>query len=174
MSNNKLRAGIVTSIRVNPEDCQSVLDLLEHAGMKIDGMSFAGMVSLALSSSLQTFRDQKVIPEPDPFEYLNRLQPFLGGNNKRKQAITTSLAEAGAKVKVKGVSQPRNEAPEPEGWTAVDGTVTKPAVPREATRRFTELIQKKEMCESGVPGVLWQESDEEEYQGLYKLHYPEG
>ena len=64
-----MRAGNVVSIRVNPTDTLSVIDLMKELNMPMHTLSFPAMVSLALASSLQALREQGVIPERTGFEY---------------------------------------------------------------------------------------------------------
>ena len=73
-----MKAGMVVRLRVNPKDCQSVLDLLDRVSIPHDNLSFSQCVSLALASLLETARTYKTLPEPDPFQYMNRMGKFYG------------------------------------------------------------------------------------------------
>lgn len=173
----RLAAGHVAQVRINPKDCMSVIDVVKTAGVWTEGMSFAQMVSLALSSAMETFRQSKFIPERDGFEYLEMMERYMGESKstKKKQQITQVINAAGATIHARGLARPTEEAIEdvtPEPSVSVDGGQT--GYSREDTQRFTELLQKKEMAEDKIPGVLWSESDEQEYHRLYKLIYPEG
>lgn len=103
----KLRAGQVVRIRVNPTDCLSVLDALEKAGINVrqQGMSFSQCVSLALSSLLMGARQQGWLPEPDGFQYANRMSQFRGfSGHAEKLAITDAITAAGATFQMPGLS----------------------------------------------------------------------
>ena len=56
---------MVVTVRVNTLDCLSMLDVLEVAGVKVEGMSFSAIVSLALSSLVSAARRGNIIPTPD-------------------------------------------------------------------------------------------------------------
>ena len=47
-----MKVGRVVSIRVNPTDCLSVIDVVQKIGLNIRGISFSQVVSIALSNSL--------------------------------------------------------------------------------------------------------------------------
>jgi hypothetical protein len=130
-----MKAGMVVQIRVNPGDCQSVLDLLGLLNVNpYDGRSFAQCVSIALSSMLGSYRGTKVLPEVDTFQFLNRLGPFLESrNNKTKHAMAEALYRNGGRsvttVELPKVEQPGQFVPETlRGWTE-QGPVTTANVP---------------------------------------------
>jgi len=84
-----MKAGFVARIRVNPRDCLSILDVVQRAGVNVDGMSFSSITSLAVSSMLQAFRKHGVIPDGDGFDFERRMAPFAHGRstyNKREIA----------------------------------------------------------------------------------------
>lgn len=82
-----MKVGMVSSIRVNPHDCQCILDILRKAGLDpYDGKSWAQCVSLSLSSLIGLALKMKVIEEPDSFQYLNSMAPFLNSKNSRKKS----------------------------------------------------------------------------------------
>lgn len=109
-----MRAGIVVSIRVNPKDCQSVLDVMERVGIKTSGQSFSQLVSLTLSSILESHRQAGIIPEPDAFQYLNRVGQFIGQGRSSKKLRTAKLIhELGSDYKAP-VLTPQNAAASPQ------------------------------------------------------------
>lgn len=185
-----MRPGIVASIRVNPKDCMAVVDVMEAVGIPTDGMSFPAMVSLTLSSLLQTARDNNQIPTRDGFEYSEIMSPFMGQRrNRKKLEITKTLHELGSSIHVPKLSAPQRGAFQVEPGTAerlpsvtTAASARKPfeapvesEVPADvlrARRRLTELLQKKDLADDGA--VTWQSSDESEFQEMYKLVYPEG
>jgi hypothetical protein len=160
------RAGHVVTIRVNPEDCQGVLDVMRVLNVDpYDGRSFAVCVSLALSSMLVSLRKSGVTPEIDHFQYLNRMGPFLKArNDKRKKSINDGLYSTA----MHGVSAPAipsrhpgqfipDHIQETQGWTEA-GPVTTAAVPMlmdEGTRmmledRLQEIRYKMQSCPEGL------------------------
>lgn len=81
-----MKPGMVTQIRINPGDCQAILDVLERCAINpYDGRSFAQCTSMALSALIGMARKAGAIPEIDEFQYLNRMQHFLGGQNSKKR-----------------------------------------------------------------------------------------
>ena len=182
-----MRPGKVASIRVNPKDCMGVVDVVEAAGLRVEGMSFPAMVSLALGSLLQTMRDQGIIPDRAGFEYNEIMAPFHGSRrSKRKLEITDTIHKAGSGIKLQGLSKPAGDfsaltEPREVGPTVQPEPARKevdaepvPAEVRRARTRLTELLQKKDLAEEQGSGVVWSAGDEEEFQQVYKMVYPEG
>lgn len=157
-----------------------MIDVIEAAGLKVEGMSFPAMVSLALGSLLQTMRDQQVIPDRSGFEYNEMMAPYHGQrSNKRKLEISDTIHRAGSAIKAKGLSKPAPELTFPSEPARPHQVVPELVPERPATgddlrarRRLTELLQKKDLAEQG--SVVWQAEDEEEYQQLYRMVYPDG
>lgn len=177
-----MRPGKVVTIRLNPRDCMGVLDVIDKAGLSIEGASFPALVSLALGSLLQTVRDEGVIPDRAGFEYSEMMAPYHGQrSNRRKLEITDTIHKAGSSIRSRGLSKPAgvlDELKEPAQATAGR---TEPVVVNEmsadlrrAGRRLTELLQKKDLAEEPGSGVVWQQSDQEEYDQLYQQVYPNG
>ena len=151
-----MKAGLVARIRVNPKDCQSVLDVLDRVGIQRHNLSFSACVSLALSSLLETARMQKLIPEPDPFQYLNRLGEYAGqGHIKHKVRGQAALAIGSLGEKF----TPPNLASGSEPARQDGGAMNSPAAPlapldngaelEYAKNRLAELVSKKDMTENG-------------------------
>lgn len=121
LGGQKIKAGHVASIRVNPGDCQGVLDVMKAIGVDAyDGRSFAQCVSLALSSLLGMARLAGSIPEePDPFKFAERMAPFeLGKNTKLKQRYSGDLYKSTAV----GVTIPALAMPVQHSPTAITST----------------------------------------------------
>lgn len=181
-----MKGGIVATIRVNPRDCQSVLDVLEKAGIPTKGMSFAAMTALAFQSLMEAARQSQAIPEPDEFQFLPRLQPYLRAKHGRKLEITKTVMGLGANLRPAPIAA---SGPEPVGEKAAGSGVSVENLPaaarapsaspddaealRFASRRLTELLAKKDAIEDGAD-MIWQRSDEEEFQRCYSIVYPEG
>lgn len=153
-----MRAGKVVRIRVNPTDCLSVLDLCEKVGIPTSGMSFSQCISVALSSLLETARVQKVLPQPDTFQFLNRMHPFMDTSHHRKKLeVARTISEMGATFRAP-VMQASVEMPQVELTSAQAS----------AAERLTILLQKKDS------DAEWTAHDEEEFKQCYHLVYPEG
>lgn len=88
-----MKVGMVSSIRVNPHDCQCILAIMKASGLDpYDGKSWAQCVSMSLSALIGLAIKMKVIEEPDSFQYLNNMAPFLNsGNSRKKSAYADNL-----------------------------------------------------------------------------------
>lgn len=176
-----MKPGNVVSIRVNPTDSMAVVDLLEASGMRVAGMSFPAMVSLALSSCLEGLRQQGVIPERDGFEYSAMMEGIVGvGNHARKVEVTKVMNTLGSDFKPKApptkmprfLREPasqngtRDEEPAPP---PADEVITLEV--RQARTRLAELNAKKELFDDGHPGIAWSASDQREFDELVKVVY---
>lgn len=178
-----MRAGMVSTIRINPRDCQSVLDIMEMVGYKTEGQSFPHLVSLTLSSLLQTQRDAGNIPEPDEFDYLNRMGYFIGQQrSSKKMHVAKVIHNAGGKARMPGLPQQPVDSDEdrpfptqarhtPSTIEVLTTEVT--AEQREAGQRLQDLMTKKEIAEDN-PNVIWSAHDQREYDILYAVIYPFG
>lgn len=161
-----MKPGLVVSIRISPRDCQSIVALMDASGVSRQGQTFSGMASLALSSLLQTARTNGTIEEPDPFNYWNEVGEYHKGRarNKDKERIvqaasskitpTMSTSIASGVVADAGLSQ--------------IGTVLTSDV-RQAGIRLKELLVKQENAPND-----WSAADQQEFDQLYKIVYPEG
>lgn len=170
-----MRAGQVVRIRVNPKDCQSVLDLMEKLGLQTFGMSYAQCVSMALASLLETARVQKILPEPNSFEFLNRMQPFMGHSHHRKkleaaqvigglgEKFHAPVAASDPWMVGKAISNVPVSAPTPPPVVASEPT----AEQLKDRARLTELLQAQDMRTLTI-------EEELEYQSLYRKIYPDG
>jgi hypothetical protein len=161
----KLRAGEVVRIRVNPTDCLSVLDLLDVVGINYRAMSFSQCVSLALSSLLETVRHNGNLPHPDGFEYLQRMQPFRGHySQKKKLEITNAIHDIGSNFRAPAIPEYSTETyEEPQ-------EIVTPEL-RRARTRLGELCAKRELAE-GNRDVMWTGEDQREYERNFAVVYP--
>lgn len=87
-----MKAGRVVTIRLNPRDCMAVVDLVQQLGAPIERMSFGSVVSLALTSALQTLRSAKMLPERDGFEYSEIMAGFQTHFGFRKEGVARQLS----------------------------------------------------------------------------------
>lgn len=164
----KLKAGEVVRMRVNPRDCISALDVLDAANINYRAMSFAQCISLAFSSLLETARQNGLIEEPDGFEFLNRMAQFktsVSASHRKKMEITAAMQEIGSRIHVPAIDKEIRPPP-----TTVDTRTTEQ---RLAGRMLHELCEKLDLSQKN-PDVKWQQSDQEEYDRLFKIVYPEG
>jgi len=174
-----MKYGMVSQIRINPRDCQSVLDMMGVLGIDpYDGRSFAQCVSLALSSMLGAYRQGGLIPEPDDFQYLNRLGPFLhSGNNKKKKASSDQLYRMGGgampapvmpgAVEVKHPSQFVPGTMQQMGWTE-SGPVATAAIPPKLDDDEREVLIERFQALNETWANHTKE-EREEYEYLDKL-----
>lgn len=180
-----MKAGVVTSIRINPRDAQSVLDVLDAAGLPRGSLSFAQCTSLALGSLLETARQTNLIPEPDEFQYLNRLSPYLGPTKqKRKVKMANVLHDMGGKMRAPALSEAPLAAGSVRGLDHASEASAKPTRPQVAAEpvdskafklaqgRLTHLIVLKEQLED--EGKDLSPTDQAEYDRCYSIVYPNG
>jgi hypothetical protein len=193
-----MNVGSVVTIRVNPKDTMSVIDLIQKSGIKAEGMSFPSMVSLALSIGMNTFREHGLVPVRDGFEYNEMTQGILGIGQKssaRKRAINQVVQSVGPSM---GISVPLPEAPaaptgyvKQAGWTPpkqpslmdrlkraeLTGMALEPedqAVMDVAKEQLSTLAKKKDRIEEEHSGEQWTEKDAADWAKYYPIVYPFG
>ena len=71
-----MRPGRVVKIRLDPQLCMACVDVVNKVGANRDGISFAQVVVLALSSAVAAFKANGLIQERDGFEYTSMMLPF--------------------------------------------------------------------------------------------------
>jgi hypothetical protein len=107
---DRMRAGSVVNIRVNPRDSMSVVDLIRQGNVpNMEGMSFAQMVSITLSSCLEELRKKGVVPTREGYEYSEMVGPYLRHRNGRKLAITEQIHNMGSEFKVEMTLPPTTQ-----------------------------------------------------------------
>lgn len=105
---NPKSVGMVTTIRVRPDDQMSCIDIVEKAGALREGMSITAVVSRALSICCETLREAGTIPRRDGFEYGDMIAPFLTENKHVKRArILVGHELALADVQAERADRPR-------------------------------------------------------------------
>ncbi len=169
-----MRSGFVVNLRVNPRDCQGILDVMAAANINTQDMSFSMQVSLALSSLLESARITNLIPEPDEFQYLNRMQPYIGrmrnGMKKKTADVVNSLGPlrrvaalpGDAGIVPEGNASPL-PTPEPAEVSLAD---------RGKRTRLAELNSKRDLSLSS-DSITWQKQDQIEFEALYLEVYGE-
>lgn len=172
-----LKAGRVARIRVNPTDCQSVLDIMTATKIDTRAMSFDQQVSLTLSSLLLSARSTGMIPEPDPFQFLPRMAPYTGHkSNSMKARLSAQINDLGPRLRAPVLREPERPAPSPAPAAApvsTEASAEDAEMLRAASSRLTELLAKKDRAEDSGD-VVWSSSDEAELQQCMKIVYPEG
>lgn len=141
-----MRAGSVVNIRVNPRDSMSVVDLVKQSGLAMEGMSFAQMVSLALSGCLEELRKRGVVPERSGFEYSEICRPYLQQRSGRKLAITEQIQSIGSEFKVElklPTPEPKPTSEEEDAmWARAGYLQSREFLSAEEQLELNELIRK--------------------------------
>lgn len=103
--------GIVITLRVNPKDCMSVADLVQKLNAYTSGMSFSSAVSIALSSAMESFRVNSILPERSGFDYEQVMAPFkIKKRDARKLAIASTIRMTGELYGVRPLIPQTDEA----------------------------------------------------------------
>lgn len=92
-----MKPGRTANIRISPKDCMSCIDVVQKTGVNLQGASFTIIVSAALSSLLESMRQNGIIPTRDGFEYAQMMgsYPKQGkANHARALAITKTFQVA--------------------------------------------------------------------------------
>lgn len=109
-----MKPGHVVQLRINPRDCQSCLDLMQLLGMDTRTLTFPQIVSLTISSLLETMRANEKLPEPDPFSYGERMAQWAGkgrGNQRFVKAATSMLGKVSGEISRPVMAHEVPEAP---------------------------------------------------------------
>ena len=165
-----MKPGLVVSIRISPKDCQSIVALMDASGVSRQGQTFPAMVSLALSSLLQTARTAGTIAEPDPFNYWNEVGEYHKGRGREmdKEKIVQAASSKITPPMSAIVGKSGDTAAVDDTGLSQIGTVLTSDV-RQAGIRLKELLVKQEHTPDN-----WGDADQREFDQLYKIVYPEG
>ena len=102
MTTKRLKPGQVTTIRVSPQDCMAVVDIL-IVGVPLGNLSFAQATKLAFSSMAESMRQNQIIPRRLGYEYLEMMDVFkedLNGRRAAKLGQTSLNDAAGRRLQV--------------------------------------------------------------------------
>ena len=149
-----MRPGKVIYIRLNPQDCMSIVDIVDKLRIPTANMSFALAAKLAISSMLESFRANGVIPIRDGFEYTQLLSRFTDtkANRAAKLARTTLVEGLGESYQAPALVPEANDRKrrrlrfqelrfrqvnDPANWSDADQAEFKPLV----EEFFDELFQ---------------------------------
>jgi len=81
-------------MRVRPGELMACVDVLEAAGVQVNGLSLSGMVRCALNVLIQSALDAGSIPKRDGFDYNERIAPFKRASLATKVQVGHTLALA--------------------------------------------------------------------------------
>ena len=158
-----MRTGEVVQIRVMPADVMTCIDLCQQAGIVVDGMSLAQVVSQALKGACFAAREAGKVPKRDGFEYNEMLAPFKGYPAHKGVRKTLGFQRRMSVGQQFYTDDQRREAldMDPLAASAMTGLrAPAPAISSEEirlTRRKAELIMKK-----GADPVNWSEQEQSE------------
>ena len=163
-----MRPGIVVQLRINPSTAMSVLDVLEAAGVSSEDKSFPVCVSAALNILVETVKASGLITEPDPYQYANRMQSYIGEasrdyRKKGKHRIPGLNPAVFAKPST--MQQVVLEQPRPELLNVQDDPEAA-MQQRDAFQRATTLQDKKNAAMANTPGIIWSAAEEDELKRL--------
>lgn len=99
-----MKPGRTAMIRVNPQDCMGVADVMKLVGMEGKGLSFAASVSVALGALMETARKNNLIPTRTGFEYSEVMQIFPMERSKRKLEAAALVRDLGPEIKMPSLS----------------------------------------------------------------------
>jgi len=95
----RILPGRVVHIRLNPRDCISCVDTCDKLKVNSVGMSFAQVVKIALSSAMESFRVNGIIPNRGGFEFTelvtNRFNEAGAGAHGNAIKITEAIMAQG-------------------------------------------------------------------------------
>ena len=128
-----MKAGRVVTVRINPADCMSVIDIAEKIGMRVRGVSFSQLVSVAVSSALESFRQNGIVPQRSGFEYSSMMAEFPV---PRKEARSLALDVTKTFQMIGSTGQ-------------IPAVVANPELDRKKGR-FEELVGKYTVDESSI------------------------
>ncbi len=169
--------GQVARIRISPTDLMSVVDVVEAIGMRQPGMSFSSMVSIALSSCLESLRQSDIIPVREGYEYNDIRNSVIIKKSKSALVITDAFQARGSDYQIPVPKKGLQFVKRPEELLSQNGTIEEKSQEditteqRLSRRRLSELVAKQELVESNAPGVLWSQEDQREFEQLCQLVY---
>jgi hypothetical protein len=142
------RPGLVVTLRINPRDAMSIIDVLKRLEISSVNISFAQATKIALSSALESFRQTGLIPDRTGFEYSDMIAPFL----------KPSLVDRGSMLKTTELlASPDFGAPP---------LVEEPPERASRHRRYDELVIKK-----NADPLNFSEEEQEELRPLLDEFY---
>lgn len=93
MGGKRIIPGRVVRLRINPQDCIAVADIIDRLKQPTGLMSFDQAVRIALSVLIENARERKLIPRRDGFEYTEMMGRFVH-NKAHAAAILEESAHA--------------------------------------------------------------------------------
>lgn len=139
--------GRTVRIRVNPQDCMAVVDVMRILDLKVVQFTFDQAVRIVLSSLLESSRSHGAIPRRDGFEFTQMMKGFI-------QRITTDRTKTFEVTKLLNTTSIQAAMPDRE---------------REGKfRRFEELNLKQE-----IDAINVTEAEQRELQQLTAELWPD-
>jgi len=139
-----MKAGKVVQFRLFPDDCISVLDILDAADIERESKSFASCTSIAVKLLIKMAIDGNIISKPDPFSFSDRLATYSRGkNNVEKRKFSNVLYEQASK----GLAIPTNVP-----VASLEDITYSPEVQKEVDTRVMQdkLILLNDKKEAGI------------------------
>lgn len=102
----KLKPGRVLSFRLNPRDCISCVDVADAMELDTTRMSFDQVARIALSSLLESVRQNKVIPNRAGFEFKELVADRFKGTGKQGRLDRLRITAIADKLGPNHITQP--------------------------------------------------------------------
>lgn len=152
-----LKPGIVAAIRLSPRDALSVLDMMERFGGSDPSMTFPQMVSQVVSSMLEAYRMNGTLPDPDMFQYMNRMGKHLERSKARRRiGMASALGAATPQQAAVGLPSPLT-------------TPLAAVMPDDLDAAFDRFLPLQGRVDVGSP---LSPEESQEYRRLYQGIYP--
>lgn len=95
MTSQSHKYGFVVQFRVNTDNCQTVLDVAQLLGIPTKEVSFGSVVSTVLATCMESWRQSGSVPQPDPFQYGPRMEPYRDGKNGKGKSYVRKAKDQG-------------------------------------------------------------------------------
>ena len=136
-----MKAGEVVTIRLEPEDVITCLDICEQAGFALYGASLSQVVKLALANLCEGARSVGLAPAAGHTDYLARLAKYKAHKQDKKLAISRKMDAESLTLRQADMTRtPGVKFPAPIAPTQL--AKDSPEYKRKQVR-FTELAFKK-------------------------------
>lgn len=96
-----MKAGPTPHIRMSPQDAMACIDIVEKVGVSTTGMSFAMVAKIALTSLIESARQNGLIPKRDGWEYgemMKRFGELTSGSRAAKLQMNALVQGMGAEM----------------------------------------------------------------------------
>jgi hypothetical protein len=89
---SKKRTGEVVHIRLDPQDCMAVADMMRVTGQYIPRMTLGVAVSTLFRAQIDVWRREGRIPIRDGFDYFDVMKPFGLSSRGNKSLMAEQLS----------------------------------------------------------------------------------